>query len=148
MTAILGGRIQKSFTKFGRITDYDARLITPFVMVICVGTAVYSVRPVTHTVARSRRAIFKIITFRFVLACQTIPKTCYFDLLLSFSFQIDSLPMNKEYAIRHAVTTLSIAIADHQQTRNENHVSACLDHVNNVFNPLWIRNQVTVEAFL
>lgn len=53
--------------------------------------------------------------------------------------------MNKEYIIRDSITTLAISIADHQQIPNESHVSACLDEVNNVFKPRWIKNQVMVE---
>lgn len=51
--------------------------------------------------------------------------------------------MNKEYIINDSVTTLAIAIADHQQTPNESYVSTCLDKVSNVFKPQWIKNQVT-----
>ncbi|KAL5242408.1 hypothetical protein ACI65C_009818 [Semiaphis heraclei] len=49
--------------------------------------------------------------------------------------------MNKEYIINDSVTTLAIAIADHQQTPNESYVSTCLDKVSNVFKPQWIKNQ-------
>jgi len=55
--------------------------------------------------------------------------------------------MSKEYIIRDSVTTLSIAIADHQQIANENHVSTCLDKVNNVFKPQWIKNKVIVKIY-
>lgn len=54
--------------------------------------------------------------------------------------------MNKEYIIKDSVTTLAIAIADHQQNPNETYVSTCLDKVNSVFKPQWIRNQVTIQT--
>lgn len=56
--------------------------------------------------------------------------------------------MNKEYIIKDSVTTLAIAIADHQQVQNESHVSACLDKVSNVFKPQWIKNQVIIIEIL
>jgi len=55
--------------------------------------------------------------------------------------------MNKEYIIKDLVTTLAIAIADHQQTPNESYVGACLDKVNNVFKPQWMKNQVILELY-
>lgn len=54
--------------------------------------------------------------------------------------------MNKEYIIKDSVTTLAIAIADHLQNPNETYVSTCLDKVNSVFKPQWIRNQVTIQT--
>jgi hypothetical protein len=56
--------------------------------------------------------------------------------------------MNKEYIIKESVTTLAIAIADHQQIPNEIYVSTCLDKVNQVFKPQWIRNQVIIKTIL
>jgi len=53
--------------------------------------------------------------------------------------------MNKEYIIKNSVTTLAIAIADHQQTPNENYVDNCLDKVNNVLKPQWMKNQVILK---
>lgn len=50
--------------------------------------------------------------------------------------------MNKDYIIKDSITTLAIAIADHHQLPNESHVSNCLDKVNNVFKPQWVKNQV------
>lgn len=55
--------------------------------------------------------------------------------------------MNKEYIIKDSVTTLAIAIADHQQVPNESHVSTCLEDVNKVFKPQWIKNQVMVKTY-
>ncbi|XP_025195470.1 uncharacterized protein LOC112594729 isoform X2 [Melanaphis sacchari] len=49
--------------------------------------------------------------------------------------------MNKEYIIKDSVTTLAIAIADHQQSPNENYLGTCLDKVNNVLKPQWMKNQ-------
>lgn len=56
--------------------------------------------------------------------------------------------MNKEYIIKESVTSLAIAIADHQQIPNEIYVSTCLDKVNQVFKPQWIRNQVIIKSIL
>lgn len=53
--------------------------------------------------------------------------------------------MNKEYIIKDSVTTLAIAIADHQQKPNESYVGTCLDKVNHVFKPQWMKNQVIPE---
>lgn len=50
--------------------------------------------------------------------------------------------MNKEYIIKDSVTTLAIAIADHQQTPNENNVDICLEKVYKVLKPQWMKNQV------
>lgn len=55
---------------------------------------------------------------------------------------------NKEYIIKESITTLSIAIADHHQSPNENYVSNCLDKVNNVFKPQWVKNQVRILKYL
>ncbi|VVC38289.1 Hypothetical protein CINCED_3A007584 [Cinara cedri] len=49
--------------------------------------------------------------------------------------------MNREYIIKESVTTLAIAIAEHQQNPNEIYVSTCLDKVNRVFKPQWVKNQ-------
>lgn len=49
--------------------------------------------------------------------------------------------MNKEYIIKDSVTTLAIAIADHQQIPNENNVDTCLDKVYKVLKPQWMKNQ-------
>ncbi|XP_050056639.1 uncharacterized protein LOC114126962 isoform X3 [Aphis gossypii] len=49
--------------------------------------------------------------------------------------------MNKEYIIKDSVTTLAIAIADHQQTPNEINVDTCLDKVYKVLKPQWMKNQ-------
>lgn len=53
--------------------------------------------------------------------------------------------MNKEYIINDTVTTLAIAIANHQQIPNENYVSTCVDKVNHIFKPQWIKYQVIIK---
>lgn len=55
--------------------------------------------------------------------------------------------MNREYILKDSVTTLAIAIADHQQIPNESYVSTCLDKVNTVFKPQWIKNQVIIQIY-
>lgn len=55
--------------------------------------------------------------------------------------------MNREYIIKDSVTTLAIAIADHQQIPNESYVSTCLDKVNIVLKPQWIKNQVILQTY-
>lgn len=50
--------------------------------------------------------------------------------------------MNKEYIIKDSVTTLAIAIAEHQLIPNENNVDTCLDKVYKVLKPQWMKNQV------
>lgn len=53
--------------------------------------------------------------------------------------------MNKKDVMNDTVTTLSIAIANHRQIPNENYVSSCLDRVNHIFKPQWIKHQVIIK---
>ncbi|XP_050436068.1 uncharacterized protein LOC126842896 [Adelges cooleyi] len=49
--------------------------------------------------------------------------------------------MNKEFLIKDSVTTLAVAIAEHQLIPNTVHLANCVDRLNNALNPLWIKNQ-------
>lgn len=51
-----------------------------------------------------------------------------------------------EHKMRDSLTTLAIAVADHERSPNESRVAICLDNFNNTLKPLRVKNQVTADT--